>query len=97
MKALIHNGVVIQIEEASFPVAKPLEWIDCTDTTEIGGVYNAETGVISPAPLPSWEVQRQEAYGSIGEQLDMQYHDSIDGTTTWKDHITQVKTSIPKP
>ena len=32
----------------------------------------------------------------IAEQLDMQYHDSLNGTTTWKDAIANVKTSIPK-
>ena len=40
---------------------------------------------------------RQEAYGSIADQLDMQYWDSVNGTTTWKDHIAQVKADNPKP
>ena len=40
---------------------------------------------------------RQEAYGSIAEQLDMQYWDSVNGTTVWKDHVAQVKTDNPKP
>ena len=40
---------------------------------------------------------RQEAYGSIAEQLDMQYWDAVNGTTTWKDHIAQVKSDNPKP
>ena len=40
---------------------------------------------------------RQEAYGSIADQLDMQYWDAVNGTTTWKNHITQVKTDNPKP
>jgi len=40
---------------------------------------------------------RQEAYGSIGDQLDMQYKDLVDSTTTWKDHIAKVKSDNPKP
>ena len=40
---------------------------------------------------------RQQAYKPIEEQLDMQYWDSVNGTTTWKDHIEQVKTDNPKP
>ena len=40
---------------------------------------------------------RQEAYGSIGDQLDMQYKDLVDGTTVWKDHIATVKSNNPKP
>ena len=40
---------------------------------------------------------RRAAYGDLGSQLDMQYHDSIDGTTTWKDHVAAVKTANPIP
>ena len=40
---------------------------------------------------------RQEAYGSIAEQLDMMYWDGVNGTTTWADHIAQVKSDNPKP
>ena len=40
---------------------------------------------------------RQEAYGSIAEQLDMMYWDSVNGTTNWADHIAQVKADNPKP
>jgi hypothetical protein len=36
-------------------------------------------------------------YPSIQEQLDMQYWDSVNGTTTWKDAIEAVKTENPKP
>ena len=40
---------------------------------------------------------RRAAYGDWGSQLDMQYHDSVDGTTTWKDHVAAVKTANPIP
>lgn len=40
---------------------------------------------------------RAEQYASIQDQLDMQYWDSVNGTTTWKDHIAKVKTDNPKP
>jgi len=40
---------------------------------------------------------RRNAYGDLGSQLDMQYHDSIDGTSTWKDHVAAVKTANPIP
>ena len=40
---------------------------------------------------------RQQAYKSIADQLDMQYWDNVNGTTTWKDHIAQVKSDNPKP
>ena len=40
---------------------------------------------------------RQEAYGSIQDQLDMIYWDGVNGTTLWEDHIAQVKEDNPKP
>ena len=40
---------------------------------------------------------RKIAYGSIADQLDMQYWDNVNSTTTWKDHIAQVKADNPKP
>jgi len=40
---------------------------------------------------------RQEAYGSIAEQLDMMYWDGVNGTTVWADHVAQVKADNPKP
>ena len=41
--------------------------------------------------------KRAAAYPSIGDQLDMQYHDLIDGTETWKDAVEVVKDLYPKP
>ena len=37
------------------------------------------------------------SYASLGEQLDQQYHDAVNGTTTWKDAIEVVKAAHPKP
>ena len=41
--------------------------------------------------------KRAEQYASLQEQMDMQYWDSVNGTTTWKDHIAKVKSDNPKP
>ena len=44
-----------------------------------------------------YKTARQEAYASVQDQLDMQYWDSVNETTTWADHIAQVKADNPKP
>jgi hypothetical protein len=44
-----------------------------------------------------YQRDRAEAYASIADQLDMQYWDSVNGTTTWADHIAAVKAAHPKP
>jgi hypothetical protein len=54
-----------------------------------------DESVLTPSVL-DYAAQRKQAYPTIEEQLDMQYHDSVNGTTTWKDFIASVKSSIPK-
>jgi hypothetical protein len=49
------------------------------------------------AEFDALQYQRDRTYPSIGDQLDMQYHDQIDGTTTWKDAVAKVKADNPKP
>jgi hypothetical protein len=48
-------------------------------------------------PVLSYVNRRIAAYANIRDQLDMQYHDAVDGTTTWKDHVAAVKAEHPKP
>ena len=43
-----------------------------------------------------YKQDRHEAYGSIADQLDMMYWDQVNNTTTWKDWISSIKSSIPK-
>ena len=44
-----------------------------------------------------YKLAREADYASIVDQLDMQYKDLVDDTTTWKDHIAKVKSDHPKP
>jgi hypothetical protein len=46
---------------------------------------------------PNYAQFRREAYPSLPDQLDMIYHDSVDGTTTWNDAIAAVKAKYRKP
>ena len=43
------------------------------------------------------EYKQNRLYPSWQEQMDMQYWDSVNGTTTWKDAIAKVKSDNPKP
>jgi hypothetical protein len=69
------------------------------EVTEVVRPYIAEDaevieGLVS-AYLTSRNVELRQ-YKPIGEQLDMQYWDKINGTTTWEDHIAEVKAEYPK-
>ena len=44
----------------------------------------------------SYAELRAKEYPSREDQFDMQYHDQVDGTTTWKDTIQAVKDKYPK-
>ena len=45
---------------------------------------------------PSYAELRATEYPSREDQFDMQYHDQVNGTTTWKDTIQAVKDKYPK-
>ena len=45
----------------------------------------------------SYQRKRVDAYPTIEEQLDMQYWDSVNGTTKWKTAIAKVKSDNAKP
>ena len=54
---------------------------------------------VSAADLKKSEAinSRKFEYPPIEDQLDMQYWDSVNGTTTWKDLIAKIKSDNPKP
>ena len=43
-----------------------------------------------------YKYKRANEYPSWQDQMDMQYHDKKDGTTTWQDAIQAVKDKYPK-
>lgn len=45
----------------------------------------------------SFQYQRDRVYPTMRDQADMQYWDSVNGTTTWADAIAAVKAAHPKP
>ena len=68
------------------------EWAKASFDKEV------ETALIADGGQSAKYAQyRAAAYPSIADQLDMQYHDSVDGTTTWADAIAAVKTKYAKP
>ena len=56
-----------------------------------------DSEVILPPDTRTYAERRASAYKPIAEQLDMQYWDKVNGTTTWQDHINEVKAKYPKP
>lgn len=69
---------------------------ECTDE-EYADLIQRRANAYWDAYQYNYIEARQVAYGSIGDQLDMMYKDAINGTTTWQDHVAQVKADNPKP
>jgi len=87
----------------AFSDADKSELIATTEMTTCGSdIDNPEKiqaevdGLTTNSESPSYDLRRKQAYPSIEEQLDMQYWDSVNGTTTWKDAIAKVKNDISK-
>tara|TARA_Y100001951_G_C11138297_1_gene182133 strand:+ start:165 stop:521 length:357 start_codon:yes stop_codon:yes gene_type:complete len=59
--------------------------------------FDKSTADSDEAAMIATQYQRDRVYPDIGDQLDMQYHDLVDDTTTWKDAIAKVKSDHPKP
>ena len=81
-KVKVDDDNVDTIEWQSTPIAKA---DILAKQEELKADYNAK------------KYQRDRVYPSIGDQLDMQYWDKKNGTTTWVDAIAKVKSDNPKP
>ena len=63
----------------------------------VSGEWGSIIEYVEPVDTRTYVEKRQAAYASIAEQLDMQYWDRVNGTSTWKEHIDAVKAAHPKP
>ena len=95
IRNLYPNAIGISGDSESDIVAKDSDGNEVTlDWTSINA---KRTELQADYDAKQYQRDRQQAYPSIGEQLDMQYWDAVNGTTTWKDAIAQVKADNPKP
>ena len=72
-----------------------IEWLN--GTTPISKADIEAKMVELQADYDAKQYQRDRVYPSIGEQLDMQYWDKVNGTTNWEDAVAKVKSDNPKP
>ena len=73
-----------------------LVWNDSIQTEPTTSELTTEV-IRLQAEYDALQYQRDRQYPTWQEQMDMQYHDEIDGTTTWKDAVAKVKADNPKP
>ena len=81
-----------------FVIKEPeLEWIENPSSLNEEAIQAKLTELEAEYDALQYQRDRAEQYPSIQDQLDLQYHDQVDGTTTWKDAIAKVKLDNPKP
>ena len=80
------DGQGAYIKEWNLDIAKP------TDTQ----IASYETAGNTVEALQTVLNNRAISYPRIQDQLDMQYKDLLNGTTTWKDAVAKVKSDNPK-
>ena len=68
--------------------SKPTESTLTTKLAELQAAWDTENA--------GYRANRRSEYPSIGDQLDMQYHDAVNGTSTWRDAIAAVKSKYAK-
>jgi hypothetical protein len=103
----IRNGLVIERSEDEKSLLKldpalyeVVEWDDPLPPYD-PGLGESQLDPRTPAQKTAdvhtrYKRKRLREYPSIRKQLDMMYHDAINGTTTWVDEITRIKKKFPK-
>lgn len=73
-------------------------WLDKEQTEPTADEITAEVARLNTIyDNEKYKRDRAAAYPQLIEQLDMQYWDQVNGTTTWRDAIAKVKSDNPKP
>lgn len=93
----IYNGPDATIQWVDAPDEITLDW-----TLEWSPARQTMVWIERDAPYTNNGVARSVAYGQVGEQLDMLFHElrttgTISQDGDWFQHINNVKTIIPKP
>jgi len=72
-------------------------WMSAQPQPSVADIESADAEWTANFNAQAYARNRAQAYASTGDQLDMQYWDSVNDTTTWKDHVASVKNQFPKP
>jgi len=72
-------------------------WLENTTPISKTDIQNKITELENEYTNNAYQRNRASEYPTIQEQLDLQYHDQVNGTTKWKDKIKSIKDKYPKP
>jgi hypothetical protein len=84
------------VEQPAGEVAAIKTWNLSIDEPTADQLASYESAGNTAEALSGVLAKRANEYPELKEQLDMQYKDLLNGTTTWKDAIAKVKSDNPK-
>ena len=86
--------------EAQFSIngedVNQITWYNNTTPISVNDIEAKQAELQADYDAKQYQRDREVAYPTIQEQLEMQYWDNVNGTTTWKDAIAKVKSDNPK-
>tara|TARA_R110000764_G_scaffold101300_1_gene186580 strand:+ start:744 stop:1040 length:297 start_codon:yes stop_codon:yes gene_type:complete len=88
----INPNAEVSVNDENFDT---IQWLNGTTAISKSDIEAKQVELKSAYDTKQY--QRDRVYPSIGDQLDMQYKDLLNGTTTWKDAVAKVKADNPKP
>ena len=88
-----YSGTVVSIDDGKGAFDKDGKSV----TIDNNKVVAARKAIDDAAAAIKYKSDRAAAFASVGDQLDMQYWDKKNGTSTWVDHVAKVKADNPKP
>ena len=96
-KNKVYENLIIHDPEAQSPENKAHHGIWSTEKPTQEFLESELQRMQDEFDAQDYARNRVRAYPSWQEQMDMQYHDAVDGTTTWQDAVQAVKDAHPKP
>jgi len=92
------NAVTIDDSTGAFDASGNSISLDASKVTDARTTLNNEAAAILYQKQRTGEAGTTDTiYLPLAQQLDLQYWDSVNGTTKWKDHVAAVKAKYPKP
>jgi hypothetical protein len=92
IKSINPNAEFVYTEED----INTIEWHNETTPISVSDIQAKQTELQTAYDNAEYQRNRQKEYPSWQEQMDMQYWDNVNGTTTWQDAIAKVKSDNPK-
>ena len=73
-----------------------ITWLNGTTPIAVDTIKTKQAELQTDYDNKKYQRDRADSYPSIQDQLDMQYWDKVNSTTTWQDAIAKVKSDNPK-